>query len=103
MMDDTKMNAMLFCLECDKETNHTIFYKNNQIENIQCRQCGIEIKVDHEYVKKHFKEEIIERLFSKPSRMTKEMEENITLFITRLPFRVISKPYRLAKEIYKEK
>lgn len=102
-MGTANMNAMLFCLECDKETEHSIVYKENQIENIQCKQCGIEIKVDHEYVKKHFKEEIIERVLTKPSRMTKEMEENITLFITRLPFRVISKPYRLAKELYQEK
>ncbi len=97
------MDAMLFCIECNENTNHTITYRNEKIENIKCNQCGREIKIDHEYIQRNFKEDIVERVLSKPSRMTKEMEEDITLFITSLPFRVISKPYRLMKEIYKGK
>ena len=102
-MSYTKMNAMLFCLECDEDTNHTISYKNNHIESIKCLDCGIEVKLDHDYINRHYKEEIIERVLSKPSRMTKEMEKDITLFFTRLPFRVISKPYRLFKELYDDR
>lgn len=102
-MSEVKMNALLYCLNCDKETKHTIAYVNDKIEEIQCKECGIAMKVDHDYVEKHFKEEIINRVLSKPVRMTKEMEEDITVFFSRLPYRVISKPYRLIKEMYTHK
>ncbi len=99
----TSMDAMLFCLECDRETKHTVVYKNDHIESIRCQQCGIEIKVDHEYIKRHIKEDIIKRVLSKPARMTREMEQDLGLFFSRLPYRVISKPYRLIKELYNDK
>ncbi|MCR1898694.1 bh protein [Irregularibacter muris] len=102
-MANSKLNAMLFCLHCDEDTQHTIIYKQNKIESIQCEKCGVAIMVDHEYVQQHYKEEIIERVLSKPSRMTKEMEADIGVFFSRLPYRVISKPYRLIKEFYHQK
>lgn len=101
-MSYSKMDAMLFCLECNEDTTHSITYKNNHIEGIKCMNCGIEIKIDHEYIRRYNKDEIMGRVLSKPSRMTKEMEEDIKVFVTRLPFRVISKPYRLFKELYKD-
>ena len=102
-MANNELKAMLFCLHCNEDTKHTITYKNDKIESIQCEQCGVAIKVDHEYVQKHYKEEIVERVLSKPARMTKEMEEDIGVFFSRLPYRVISKPYRLIKEFYHQK
>lgn len=102
-MSNTKMDAYLFCIHCDKETDHTIEYKNNHIHKIQCNNCGVEIKIDQDYVRKHFKEEFVARVLSKPSRMTKEMEKDITGFLKSLPFRVVTKPFRVYKEFHDNK
>ncbi|MPW24746.1 bh protein [Alkalibaculum sp. M08DMB] len=97
-MPNSNMDAYLFCIHCDKETNHKIHYKNNQINQIKCTNCGVEVKIDQDYVQKHFKEEFIHRVFTKPVRMTKEMEKDLTGFLRSLPYRVVSKPFRVYKE-----
>ena len=39
---------------------------------------------------------------SKPKRMTKEMEADLNGFLRSLPYRVITKPYRVYKEFSEE-
>jgi len=41
----------------------------------------------------------VERILTKPYRMTKELEEDLTKFILSLPIRIITKPYRIAREV----
>ena len=36
----TSMDAMLFCLECDRETKHTVVYKNDHIEVFDVSNAG---------------------------------------------------------------
>jgi len=102
-MSDSKMDAYLFCIHCDSETKHHIEYKNDHIHKIKCCRCGVEVKIDQEYVKEHCKEEFVHRGFTKPSRMTKEMERDITGFLKSLPFRVVTKPFRVYKEFHEYK
>lgn len=96
------IEADLFCVNCENETTHEIEYKDEQIYRITCENCGIQVQINQEFVNKHFKEEFIKRIFTKPVRMTEEMEADLSLFLKSLPSRVISKPYRVYKE-YTEK
>ncbi len=97
-MSNSHMDAYLFCIHCDKETKHTIYYKSNKINMIKCTSCGVEVKIDQDYVQKHFKEEFVHRVLTKPARMTKEMEADLTGFLKSLPHRMVTKPFRVYKE-----
>ncbi len=48
---------------------------------------------------KEFYNELYQRIASKPSRITNEYREDLSHFLFSLPIRVISKPYRLAKDM----
>lgn len=102
-MSNSKMEASLFCIHCDGDTTHTIEYKNDHIHKITCNNCGVEVKIDQDYVKKHFKEEFVLRVLTKPVRMTREMERDLTGFLVSLPFRVVTKPFRVYKEFHDKK
>ena len=92
------MKASLFCLHCNDETPHIIVYINNEITSVQCEDCNhqVGIKVD---IMKEFYKEIYERVCTKPSRITQEYKEDLSHFLSRLPFRVVSKPYRLMRDL----
>ena len=92
------MEAYLYCIHCNGETQHKIHYRNNQISQIKCNTCGVEVRIDQDYVEKHIKEEFIRRVLTKPIRITKEMEKDLTGFLVSLPYRVVTKPYRMYKE-----
>lgn len=100
-MSKSHVQAYLFCILCEKETPHEIEYKNEQISQITCKECEIKIQLNQDFVNKHFKEEFVSRVLSKPTRMTSEMEKDLSNFLRSLPSRVITKPYRVYKE-YKE-
>lgn len=96
------MEAYLFCVNCEMDTKHQIEYKEGQIYRISCEECGVSVQLNQEFVNKHFKEEFAKRVLTKPSRMTEEMEADISGFLKSLPSRVVSKPFRVYKE-YTEK
>lgn len=97
-MTKNRVDAYLFCVNCEQDTLHEIEYKEGQIDKITCRECGIQVQINQEFVNRHFKEEFVKRVLSKPTRMTQEMEADISSFLKSLPYRVISKPYRVYKE-----
>lgn len=97
------LEAYLFCDHCDAETPHEVVYKNNQVSQVTCKQCGLTFDINQPYVNRHFKEEFVARVLTKPARMTHEMQQDLNGFLRSLPYRVITKPYRLYREIEEEK
>lgn len=97
------MEAYLYCVNCDRETLHEVEYRNDQIHKVTCSECGMSLQMDQHYINRHYKEEFVKRVMSKPVRMTQEMQEDLNSFLKSLPFRVITKPYRIYKEIEEEK
>ncbi|MBD1383501.1 bh protein [Metabacillus arenae] len=97
-MKRSEMEANLFCIHCNDETPHMIIYINNEITKIECEDCRhiVELKVD---IMKEFYKEIYERVSTKPSRITQEYKKDLNMFLSRLPIRVVSKPYRLIREL----
>ncbi len=98
MMKETEMKASLFCLQCNDDTPHSIIYINDEITSVRCEECQhtVSIQVD---IMKEFYKEIYERVFTKPSRITQEYRQDLSHFLSRLPFRVASKPYRLMRDL----
>lgn len=93
-----KMEAGLYCLHCKEEVDHEITYINSQIKSIRCLQCDKtkELRID---MKKEIYKEIIDRISTKPTRITEEYRKDLSHLLFSLPVRVIKKPYRLLKDV----
>ncbi|MGB9813403.1 MAG: bh protein [Thermovenabulum sp.] len=95
----SKMEAELFCLHCNKNTPHTVYYVGNVLKRIKCENCGNEIEIRKEKLIENYALDFIERILTKPYRMTKELEGDIKKFILSLPIRIVTKPYRIVREV----
>ncbi|GLC87141.1 cytochrome c3 family protein [Lysinibacillus piscis] len=97
-MKISEMEAGLYCTRCHDETVHRVVYVNNKIQKIECEAChrltGMEVDL-----KKEIYDEVYERIATKPSRMTQEYKQDLSKFVSEMPMRVISKPYRLMKDV----
>jgi len=89
----------LYCLNCQKEVPHKVYYSAGFLRKIQCQKCGRCIEIEKGKILRHYTEELLLRVFTKPSRMTDEVRKNLNWFLKSLPLRVLSKPYRMAKEL----
>jgi hypothetical protein len=89
----------LFCLHCEKETPHSITYAGDYVRKIRCNICNTEIHIDREKILKFYTSKVLKRLFTKPERLTEELRKDMSSLLVSLPFRIASKPYRVAKEI----
>ena len=94
----SKIRTALFCLHCDKETLHTITYSGKYLHRIKCEECGTEISLDRRRILETYATDTVDRILTKPHRMTEEMRKDLTAFITSLPIRIMTKPIRMAKE-----
>jgi hypothetical protein len=92
------METYLFCLHCKDETPHEVVYINGEIHSVSCKNCSRleQIKFDP---KKEFLKEMYNRIATKPSRITKEYNEDLSTFLLRLPARIVKKPYRLMRDL----
>ncbi len=94
-----KLKTSLFCLHCNKETSHTIIYRGRYLEEVKCNVCGNEIRIDREKLVETYTSDFIDRVLTKPHRLTKEMKQDLSQFLKSLPIRILTKPYRIAREI----
>lgn len=93
-----QMEADLYCIHCKGETEHCISYVNEKLSSVKCEECEHEIEFNIDVTRELYKE-IFARISTKPARMTKEYREDLSQLLFSLPIRVISKPYRLLKDI----
>ncbi len=95
----TKLKTFLFCLHCNQETEHTIIYKGEYLEYIKCNICQNEIKISREKLVEIYTADFIDRVLTKPHRLTEEIKRDLSGFLKSIPIRILTKPYRLAKEL----
>ncbi len=94
-----EVKTVLFCLHCERETPHTIIYSGKYLHKIKCEKCGTHIAIDRKRILETYTADTLDRILTKPQRLTEEMRKDLTIFITSLPIRIITKPIRLAKEL----
>lgn len=97
-MNITKMKADLHCVNCNKNTPHEVIYMGEDIERITCLECSTFLAIDEKLVLSNYAMDILERVSTKPERMSKEIKEDLSKFLCSIPFRVVTKPYRMMKE-----
>lgn len=93
------LHTTLLCLHCDKPTEHVITYTGEKLSSITCRECGTSLSVDRKRLGERMAAEAVERILTKPKRMTEEMRKDLAGFIASLPIRIVTKPYRMAREV----
>ncbi len=95
----TTMKTELFCLHCNRECLHTITYRGTYLQEVRCQECGTHIEMDRKKILETYTAEVIDRLLTKPHRLTEEVRRDLSNFIKSFPIRIITKPLRVAKEI----
>jgi hypothetical protein len=90
-------------------TVHTVTYSDQRLASLECESCHhrTEVgegannlqKVTLRDIERLYTDEFLQRILSKPQRITHELEEDLSLFLATLPLRLVTKPYRVIKEI----
>ncbi|PTL37518.1 bh protein [Alkalicoccus saliphilus] len=93
-----KIEADLYCIHCCEEVPHEVTYIRDQISHIECLECGKTLEFNHD-IFKEYKKHVYKSFIDKPKQFTEESRKDLSKFLFDLPVRIITKPYRFAKEV----
>jgi hypothetical protein len=99
-MKDEITKITLFCINCNEETPHTVQYIGSYLRSVSCDNCTKKIEVDRRHLRTVFAEDFIDRILTKPHRMTEDMKRAIAILMPFFPKRLIREPLKVLKEIY---
>jgi len=100
MMKDEKTKIVLFCVNCDKESRHIVHYIGSYLKSVSCERCDKKIEIDRRHLRTVFAEDFINRILTKPHRMTEDMKKAVATLVPFFPKRLIKEPIKVLKEIY---
>ncbi len=87
------------CSWCFKEALTDITYIGDCITKIECENCNHVFEVSRTVLYSYLISDWDKRGCTKPVRLAREIRKDPSHFVVGLPFRVISKPLRMAKEL----
>lgn len=99
-MKDKEAKIVLFCVNCNKESSHTVYYIGNYLRSVACDSCDRKIEIDRRHLRTVFAEDFINRILTKPHRMTEDMKKAVATLMPFLPKRLFREPLKVIKEIY---
>ena len=99
-MKDEEAKIVLFCINCNKESPHTVNYIGSYLRSVSCDSCSRTIEIDRRHLRTVFAEDFINRILTKPHRMTEDMKKAIAILMPFFPKRLIREPIKVLKEIY---
>ena len=99
-MKDEEAKIVLFCINCDKESSHTVNYIGSYLRSVSCNNCSRTIEIDRRHLRTVFAEDFINRILTKPHRMTEDMKKAVAILMPFFPKRLIREPIKVLKEIY---
>ena len=94
-----QIKTSLVCSWCFKEALTNITYIGDCIAKIECENCNHVFEVSRTVLYSYLISDWEKRGLTKPVRLAREIRKDPSHFIIGLPFRVISKPLRMAKEL----
>ncbi|MBM3700499.1 MAG: bh protein [Actinobacteria bacterium] len=94
----TKIN--LFCINCNEETPHTVKYIGSYLRSVVCDECTKKIEIDRRHLRTVFAEDFIDRILTKPHRMTEDMKKAFATLTPFFPKRLIREPLQVLRDIY---
>jgi len=94
-----EIKTELFCLHCGEERVHTLTYLGKYLHQIKCEECGIQLQIDRLKIMESYAEDLLEEILAKPHQLLEEKKRlGLIRFLKSLPVRVVTKPYRVARE-----
>jgi len=99
-MKDEEAKIVLFCINCNKESPHTVNYIGSYLRSVSCNNCSRTIEIDRRHLRTVFAEDFINRILTKPHRMTEDMKKAVAILMPFFPKRLIREPIKVLKEIY---
>jgi len=99
-MKDKETKIVLFCINCNKESPHTVNYIGSYLRSVSCNNCSRTIEIDRRHLRTVFAEDFINRILTKPHRMTEDMKKAVAILMPFFPKRLIREPIKVLKEIY---
>ena len=99
-MKDEITKIALFCISCGEETPHTVHYIGSYLRSVSCDSCSKKIEIDRRHLRTVFAEDFIDRILSKPHRMTEDMKKAFATLMPFFPKRLIKEPLQVLREIY---
>ncbi len=99
-MKDEEKKIVLFCISCNKESPHTVQYIGNYLRSVECDNCTKKIEIDRRHLRTVFAEDFINRILTKPHRITEDMKKAVATLMPFFPKRLIKEPLKVLKEIY---
>jgi transcription elongation factor Elf1 len=97
---DRETKIMLFCINCNKESTHTVHYIGNYLRSVVCDNCNKKIEIDRRHLRTVFAEDFINRILTKPHRMTEDMKKALATLTPFFPKRLFKEPLKVIREIY---
>ena len=94
-----QIKTSLVCSWCFKEALTNITYIGDCIAKIECENCNHVFEVSRTVLYSYLISDWEKRGLTKPVRLAMEIKKDPSHFIVGLPFRVMSKPLRMAKEL----
>jgi hypothetical protein len=88
----------LLLQKSDYVTTHRVIYLNETIIEVECESCHKKI-INKKNVEKEFYEEFCKKIIEKPAKMKDECLTHPIPFFSTFPLCVISKPYRLMRDL----
>ena len=99
-MKDEEAKIVLFCINCNKESPHAVNYIGSYLRSVSCNNCSRTIEIDRRHLRTVFAEDFINRILTKPHRMTEDMKKAVAILMPFFPKRLIREPIKVLKEIY---
>lgn len=94
----TTMDADLFCVHCNADRPHRVVYVGDYLTRVECTVCGKRVEINRNRLLKLYAADFLERVLTKPQRMTQEFEGDLRHFVLSLPGRILTKPGRVLGE-----
>ncbi|MCL5071746.1 MAG: bh protein [Actinobacteria bacterium] len=99
MVKDEETKIVLFCINCNSETQHTVNYIGEYLKSIQCDECSKKFEIDRRHLRTVFAEDFIDRILTKPHRMSHDLKEAMAYLVPFFPKRLFKEPKKVIKEI----
>src|SRR4030066_1994568 len=99
-MKDEEAKITLFCISCNEETPHTVQYIGSFLRSVSCDNCTKKIEIDRRHLRTVFAEDFIDRILTKPPRMTEDMKKAIATLMPFFPKRLITEHLQVLRDIY---
>ena len=94
-----RYEVALHCGYCRRTTPHSVVSGSASVSRVLCIVCGRAVAVDTLQFMEQYVDTVMRRLLAKPFEITTQFRRQPREFITRLPGRVLTKPFRVAAEL----